>query len=153
MGKRVIKGYNRLIAFLLSVLGIGSSATFSGCGDNYTCEYGTPRADFKVSGVVTDGEDKAVEGIKVVMHRAEGYDKDSTYTDENGNYNVGVGSFPQSQTFSMQFVDVDGSDNKTLQQLDTAIVFTNPEFKNGDGNWYEGETSQELNISMKDGQE
>lgn len=154
MSQKVIKGYSRLIAFVLSVLGIGSTAVFTGCengGGGGYCEYGTPSADFKISGVVTNSENKSAKGVKVVMQDTESsYLKDSTFSDESGNYEVTLEGFPDSQSFSVLFVDVDSSENGLLQDIDTTITFDNPEFENGDGGWYSGETSKTVNVSMKE---
>ncbi len=145
MSHKLIKGYNKFIAFLLSILGLGSSATFTAC-DIVTggCEYGTPHANFKISGTVTNESGETVNGVKVLMMY------DSTYTDANGDYDIVAEDFPTDQTFPIQFIDIDGDDNGKLQTLDTTVVFVDPEFKNGDKHWYEGETLKTFDVTMKE---
>lgn len=148
MSRKIIKNYNRLLAFLLSILGVGSTATFTACGPvGGGCEYGTPHADFKISGVVIDEQNQKIQGIKVVMQY------DSVYTDTDGKYKISVQEFPTDQTFPISFIDIDGDKNGKLQELDTMVEFKNPEFNNGSGSWYDGETSKEFNISMKNEKE
>lgn len=74
---------------------------------------------------------------------------DTAYTDDLGNYSVQVQDFPQKQDFLMVFKDIDGEQNGSYLALDTIIKFTDPEFTNPEGSWYSGETSKELNISLK----
>ena len=144
MRLKIAKGYNRFIAFLLWLLGIGSAATLNSCDINAGggFEYGTPHADFKINGIVSNQENTKIPGIKVKV------EYDSTYTDSNGEYNISIEAFPTDQNFSVQFSDVDGDENGNYQTLDTTVVFINPEFENGDG-WYEGETSEEFDVQLK----
>jgi len=139
MKLKIAKTYNRFIAFLMWLVGIGSTTALNGCIGGY--EYGSPYADFKINGTVTNQESEKVTGIKVKVER------DSSYTDSEGNYDITVESFPKDQNFSIQFSDVDGVENGTYQTLDTTVVFIDPEFKNGDG-WYEGETSKEFDVKL-----
>jgi len=145
MSHKIIKGYNKVIAFLLSILGIGSSVTFTACDVvNGGCEYGTPHADFKITGTVTNESGGTVNGVKVLMMY------DSTYTDANGDYTIVAEDFPDDQTFPIQFIDIDGDDNGKLQTLDTTVVFVDPEFENGDNHWYSGETATEFDVTLKE---
>ncbi len=144
MSRKILKGYNRLISLLLSILGIGTTATYTACDIiPGGCEYGTPFADFKINGTVTNESGQSVPGIKILMMY------DSTYTDSNGKYNLVTESFPTDQNFPIQFIDVDGESNGKLQTVDTAVVFVDPDFKGGK-DWYEGETSKTFDITMKE---
>ena len=140
MKLKIAKTYNRFIAFLLWLLGIGSTAALNGCIGGY--EYGSPHADFKINGMVTNQDNEKIPGIKVKV------DYDSTYTDSDGKYNISVEAFPKDQNFYIQFSDIDGGENGNYQTLDTVVVFVDPEFKNGEG-WYEGETSKEFDVKLK----
>jgi len=132
--------YNAILAALLSLLGFSSS-----CGIFPGTEYGTPHAKFIVNGnIVSATTNQAVQGIKVKMAY------DSTTSSVNGIYSVKDGfGFPQSQTYTVTFRDIDGAANGQLQDLDTTIEFKDPKFTNGDGHWYEGETTKELDIKLK----
>ncbi len=145
MSKKVIKNYNKLIAFLLTILGIGTSATFSACDDDVVCEYGTPYADFKISGTVTNAQKENIPGVKVLLN-----DYDSTLTDSNGTYSFTTQTFPAETLFPIKFIDIDGDENGNLQPIDTTVVFEDPEFEGQSGSWYQGETSKVFNIEMKE---
>ncbi len=144
MKTRFLKFQNKIIAFFLSVLGVGSLGIFSSCENNTRAEYGTPSATFKVLGKVTSDEGTGINGIKVKMSY------DSTYTDQDGKYEVGTVDFPTDQNFQIQFTDVDGELNGEYDALDTVVVFTNPRFEGSKGAWYEGETSTEFDIKLKE---
>ncbi len=51
-------------------------------------------------------------------------------------------------TFNIQYRDEDGAANGEYNDLDTIIEFKNPQFVNGDGSWYAGETSKEFDIKL-----
>ena len=143
MKRKFLKGYNKFISFLLSILGIG--VTFSSCDQSDTrVEYGTPYATFKVNGKVTDEADNEISGIRVEMYG------DTTLTDEDGNFNVEASEFPGSADFQIIFEDIDSSENGSYQTADTVVSFVDPEFENGGDSWYEGETSTEFNIQLKE---
>ncbi len=144
MSKKFLKNYNKILAYTLAILGIGSATTFSGCMYGSPAEYGTPIATYKIIGSVTDKAHTKVKGIRVALRG------DTTFTDANGKYNVQTEDFPGDQTFQISFEDIDGDANGDLQSVDTTVAFVVPEFENGDGSWNRGETSTEFNIKLKD---
>lgn len=135
---KFLKTYNAIIAVVLTLLGFASSCILFGC------EYGTPSAKFIVKGKVESAEDnKAIQNIRVVMLG------DSVTTDINGNYEVtDKYSFPKDQTYNIKFKDIDNALNGEFENLDTIVEFKDPIFKNGDGDWYRGETEKEFNIKL-----
>jgi len=144
MKRKFLEKHNRFIAFLLSILGIGSACTFGGCAYGIgPAMYGTPSATFKVSGNVTSPENTKIKGIRVVMQY------DSVKTDAEGKYKIQTDDFPDNQNFNITFTDIDGELNGAFQSLDTVISFLNPKFTNGDGAWNSGETSKEFNVKLK----
>ncbi|QGY42903.1 hypothetical protein GM418_04300 [Maribellus comscasis] len=144
MKNRILKSQNRIIAFIISVLGIGTACSFGGCEYGTVAEYGTPSATFIVTGKVTNENDVGIKGIKVKMSY------DSTLTNESGQYEVEKVDFPTDQEFPIYFEDVDGAENGEYQKLDTVVAFVDPEFNGGDGGWYNGETNKEFDIKLKD---
>ena len=144
MKRKILKKNNRLISILLSILGIGGTYTFSGCDGTNSAEYGTPSATFRIYGKVTSEDGAKIPYIKVAMHY------DSTFTNENGDYTIEIGSFPQSQEFFAEFTDVDGAANGSYQSKDTIVSFEDPQFVNGDGSWYSGEVSKKVDIQLED---
>lgn len=143
MKRNLLKHYNKIILLFLSILGIGSSITFSGCDKINPVEYGTPSARFKVVGKITAEDNSPIRHIKVVMQH------DSAYSDEIGGYAIQTDGFPMDQEFIIQFKDVDSILNGSFQSKDTLVSFTDPQFVNGDGHWYEGEVSQTIDIKLK----
>jgi len=145
MRRKVLKKYNKIIAVLLSIMGIGGTISFTGCDSNTPgAEYGTPYATFKIYGTVTSQSKVAVPNIKVKMQY------DSVYTDENGEYLIQAVESPQDQNFSVRYEDVDGSDNGSYLLKDSIVEFKDPQFENGTGSWDSGETAKEVNIELEE---
>ncbi len=134
---KFLKSYNAIIAAILVVLGFASSCDSKD-------EYGTPSAKFIVNGKVESAENNAaLENIQVIMQG------DTVRTDENGNYQVtDKWGFPVDQTYTIQFQDIDDIENGEFENLDTIVEFKDPQFTDGDGDWYEGETEKEFNIKL-----
>ena len=134
---KFFKTSNAIIFGLLALLGFTTSC-------EKKVEYGTPSAKFIVNGkVISSDSNEAINNIRVVMRG------DTTKTDNEGKYQVvDKYGFPSDQTYDIQFQDIDGATNGDYQNLDTIIEFKDPQFINGDGNWYSGETSKELDIEL-----
>ena len=135
------KTSNAIIFGLLALLGFASSCSKE---PNSKVEYGTPSAKFIVNGKVNSKETNIpIKNIRVVM------DRDTSFTDNEGNYQVVENNgFPDNQTFHIHFQDIDSTINGDYENLDTTVEFVNPQFVNGDGHWYEGETSKEFNVKL-----
>ena len=144
-----------MIFLLISILGFSTS-----CKDeNQERMYGTPNASFIVKGKIESvSTNNPIPDIIVEMRiLREGADGPSTpkltrtgYSDTNGNYNLtDGGSSPIDKTYQFKFTDTDGALNGEYETLDTTIVFKDPVFTGGDGQWYVGAVEQELNIKLK----
>ncbi len=145
MKKVKIKYYSAYNAIILSLLGIlGLTSSCEKIGIDPVAEYGVPSAKYIVNGNVTNSTDNTpIKNIRVVMKG------DTAFTDNSGNYNIVDNyGFPGNQKIDIEFADIDGATNGNFHNLDTVVEFKNPEYTNGDGNWYEGEASQELNIEL-----
>lgn len=142
----LLKKCNALISILLSILGFGAVCGLNSCEyGNPVVEYGAPYATFIVKGNVKSEKTSAdLPNIKIVM----GYD--STYTNENGDYQLENLEYPDDQTFLLKFKDIDGTINGEYQSLDTLVQFINPEFSGGSGTWNKGETEKELKVKLKE---
>ncbi|MDD4500573.1 MAG: radical SAM-associated putative lipoprotein [Bacteroidales bacterium] len=134
---KILKTFNILIAGLLAILGFATACVPA-------AEYGTPSAKFIVNGNVKSSEtDQPIKNIRVSMQG------DTTYTDANGAYQViDEWGFPTDQTYNIEFQDIDGNANGVFSDLDTIVEFKNPEFSDGDGSWYRGETSKEFDVKL-----
>jgi len=142
---KYLKTYNAFLAILLTFLGFTVS-----CAKEYgtpypIAEYGTPYAKFIVKGKVESSQtNQPIQNIRVYMQG------DSTSTDSTGQYEIiDKHGLPLSQTFPIRFHDIDGVLHGEYTNLDTSVVFNNPQFINGDGEWYSGETSKDFNIQLK----
>ena len=132
------KSTNVIISFLLFVLGFSTSCDLIGI----RAEYGSPHADFIINGSVKASEtNQAIPNIKVKASW------DSVYTDQSGNYEINIQSFPEDQDIQLLFIDTDGEANGDFQQLDTIIQFKNINFDK-EGTWYYGEVEKEFNVTL-----
>ncbi len=138
------KFYKTLNAIIFGLLALLSFASSCNKGPNSKVEYGTPSAKFIVNGKVNSKDLNApIKNIRVVMNR------DTSFTDSEGKYQVVENNgFPNNQTFQINFQDIDSTINGDYKDLDTNVEFVNPQFVNGDGHWYEGETSKEFNVKL-----
>ena len=102
-----------------------------------------PSADFKAYGSIIDESTlNKLSNVEVAMQG------DTVYSDENGIYEIRTVNFPQSQIFTISFRDVDGSLNEAYLPKDTVVDFSDIDFTNGDGAWYSGEKTKEINIKL-----
>lgn len=151
---KCLKTYNALIVFLISFLGFASSCDPLG-GKTM---YGSPSANFIVKGKVGTAINSPIAGIKVEMSMEinNGTEKVSyllntaSSAESTGIYKVtGYGQWPGDKTFMLKFTDIDGALNGEFETLDTTVVFKDPKFTGGDGNWYEGQAEKEVNVKLK----
>jgi len=135
---KFLKAYNLVLAALLAMLGFGS------CENRVVAEYGTPSATFIVQGIVESSDsDQPIKNIRVIMQG------DTTFTDNNGYYKVmDMFGFPGDKTYYIQFQDIDGVQNGDYKDLESSVDFVDPEYTNGDGNWYSGEATEALDVKM-----
>ncbi|MDR2361839.1 MAG: radical SAM-associated putative lipoprotein [Prevotellaceae bacterium] len=151
--KHIFKLSNAIIAGLLALLG------FASCVENAPNEYGTPSAKYRINGRVTAAEsNQPVREIKVVMREdshwgLDGeplwYSLDSAWTDASGNYHVVANTISIDEAaFQLEFSDTDGDANGAYRDTTVTVVFTDPVFTGGDGHWYKGEATQELDIAL-----
>ncbi len=141
------KGYqffNIVLSGLLALLGI------SGCTKDSPDEYGTPRATFIVKGTITSAEtNEPVENIKVVMVPEISYTNDSSFTDASGFYEVkDDNGFPDDSEYLIKIQDIDGDAYGAFEDVDTTLVFEDPDVEGGNDGWYDGMTSKEFNIKL-----
>lgn len=117
-------------------------------------EYGTPTADYKYIGTVSDQNGKPIEGIKVTLvgHNALTSSKKVAEftTNKEGKFESEVYSETQATVTVIEFADIDGEKNGgefvgttiTTSQMQTTKV------KDGDGGWYRGTFNREANIKL-----
>jgi len=138
-----LKMYNFIIGGLIAILGFAASCETK-------TEYGVPHAKFILKGTVESSLSIApIQKIRVIMQgNSSNTSSDTAFTDASGNYAVSDGGFPANQTYIVRFDDIDSILNGAFDKLDTTVEFNDPKFINGDGPWYSGETSKELDIKL-----
>lgn len=135
---------------LLGFLGI-SAVSACGKGElpapeygSMMAEYGTPYADYVVSGKVTDEHGEPLKGIAVTA--PDEWPKDTVYTAEDGRYELGGVFFPDDEIM-VKYFDVDEEENGGWfkdQQLKVAL-----EKQSSGESWYCGVyAASEVDVKM-----
>ncbi|MDR1380336.1 MAG: radical SAM-associated putative lipoprotein [Tannerella sp.] len=147
--RKFISGTNWALAGLMSLLGFSACDIFKTGAD----EYGTPYAEFVVSGNVTDENGTALQGMGVIVSHAEtaGQNaveiRDTSFTKENGGFEYHYTGFPASMDIHMKFEDI-SAENARFEPDSAKVSFLRTELKGGKG-WYEGKAEKTVNIVLK----
>ena len=156
--RKLIKGTNWALAGLMSFLGFASCEIGGGA-----VEYGTPHANYVVSGKVTDPDGKALAGISVAAVSEEDcyagrpYNNEERVIPEEYRMNINTnskGEFVYTYTgwpadtvkIKMKF---DDKLNNTYKTDSTTVVFPKSELKGGKGGWNNGEAKKSIDIKLK----
>ena len=102
--------FNRQIVFFLSILG------FSLAAQQCAAQYGAPVYIRDINGVVLSDLNKPVKNIRVIVNY------DTSYTDTNGVYLFAHKEFNYGEKITLNFSDVDGSENGSFISSDTILV-------------------------------
>lgn len=139
--------YTKILSFFLILLGYQSCDSLDPVD-----EYGTLSAIYKIKGSVVSADTKLpVTNIRAVMvQKGTAEDEeynfgDTIYTDSRGVFELEFNSYPQSESFfNLKLDDVDGETNGSFESKTVAVDFNNPQFENGGGKWYKGETVKDV---------
>lgn len=138
---------NKFCKFFLACIGI---AMFTSCKEMYGC----PHADFEAKGVVTDEEDKGIQGIRVVLSEIQSNplytgkpETDTLWTNHEGEYSIQKEWISPLNNIKIEFEDVDGPENGgEFQKVEVEVpVF---KVKEGDGSWYHGAYEAGADVTM-----
>jgi len=162
LNRKLIRGTNWALAGILSILG------FSGCDDvdggGGMVEYGTPTANFKVSGKVLDSNGNGLQGIQVTVPRVDHCQRttatfipdqpvipvevrDTFYTKADGRFEYDYPGFPSDTVrIQMKFEDVSAS---KYASDSTAVSFLGTDLEGGKG-WNQGAAEKEIEIKLKE---
>ena len=163
MRVRIKHWYNAVLSTLLSMLGYGCSSSTNELVEMYgvpVMEYGTPYAEYKMMGQVTDENGSPINNIKTsaknVVVSSLGtvygcYGLDSTKTDVSGKYTISFKGFPSNPETKLIVEDIDGESNGGEFQSDTLDVDFEKavKVKDGDENWNVGTYEVYQDIKMK----
>ncbi|MBQ9650413.1 MAG: radical SAM-associated putative lipoprotein [Prevotella sp.] len=129
MKVRFNRWYNAVLTALLGLLGFESCDSPDEYGP-IPCEYGTPCADYQISGIVTDESNSPIKDIKVsakfvyqaIDGRVETYGVDSTQTDGLGKYAFESRRFYGDPDLKLIVEDIDGEGNGGDFKSDTIDI-------------------------------
>lgn len=137
----------KLIKILLPILGV---ATVDSCIGRV--EYGCPYADFHATGNVSDEDDKAIQGIRVVVSAENPGNytgepiTDTVWTNHSGNYYSNFEEFAYVKKVTLEFEDIDGPENGgEFQKVEIEVPVT--QYKDGEG-WYNGGFKSSADVTM-----
>ncbi len=135
----------RFLNMLLALLGFAGIS--SSCDDNkHLCEYGTPSADFSISGKVVDQKGNPLKDIVVecgvhvgqqgeIYHR---YGIDTVHTKADGSFEKAWLGFSRYSD-KIYVIDEDGPENGGEFEDKLYDPFNDfKRVKDGSGHWYEG---------------
>lgn len=144
---------------MLSVAVLGVMG-FSACSDDpggHWVAYGSPTADYKYMGTVTDEQGNPIEGINVVMSGdyvgGTPFASLTLKTDKDGKFStIAMSTVDTRFIKTIEFVDVDGEANGgefETQTITPKDDMTKTQVKEGDGSWYMGEFEYSADIKLK----
>lgn len=134
---------NRLSYLVLALLGF-AGACDKEKGEESLVMYGTPRADLRVQGKVTDAAGKPIKGIKV---SSNSYLETAVLTRLDGTYDL---SEEQLETkLHLTFTDIDGPENGgEFVQKSQEITFTEADRTEKGKGLYEG-SFEKKNVNIQ----
>ena len=149
MKARINTVINTILGFLLGVLG------FSRCNSiktEFRTEYGSPYADYIVSGKVTDEAGKPIENAQAAITRSYQsgeasenelkYYTDTVYTDANGEFNNNTSDFPNVNHIEIRY-EAEG------YLRDSTMNISPEQIERASGGWYEGKFRASDNKALK----
>lgn len=131
-----------LLAMAAAALGINVSCEMP-------CEYGTPEATYHVKGTITSPDGTPVQGIKVSQYwiSSTSYHTSLDTTNIQGDFDI---TFRQIllDSIRLAFSDIDSTQNGLFRDTSIAIPALHIHLTGGDGHWYAGEGSVNVNITL-----
>lgn len=119
-------------------------------------EYGCPEASYRIKGSVTDSEGNSIEGIAVMRYSwdSEGNPlPEPNYmdtTDADGRFEVYIKRYDAyMDNIDVDFHDIDGEQNGSYADTTVSVSFQGATFTGGDGEWYEGEATRTINVTLQ----
>ena len=141
-----MKIQNRKLKHWLLATAAGLLGVNVGCERFIQCEYGCPEADYEVKGRVTTQNDVPIKGIVASLSR---YNADTT--DADGRYYLSYCNFPsEHDTATVTFSDIDGEANAHYADTTVQVVFNRSDLHGGDGHWYEGRATKEMDVKLRE---
>ena len=129
LNRSILRKVNYCIGFFLSLIGI----SFTGCVPKYgcppiECAYGTPSADFHISGRVENNLGKSIEGIKISVYNPQN-SLDTTSAD--GSFKIDLyGHWPEEE-ITLFASDIDSTENGHYK---TDTIYISPNYERDPNN-------------------
>ena len=149
---------SKIFSSLGKIAGLVLAFGYSSC---FPVAYGSPTADYRVKGKVTDILNNPLEGIQVIVEDTDevfekdgkSTNRDTTYTDGNGEFVSSLARDEYGTAYGTYviFNDVDGEANGGAFASDS-VLLTSVErvmVKEGDGGRYAGEYEYTIDVKMK----
>ena len=128
LNRSILRKINYCIGFILSLFGL---TTFMSCEYGVppvTAEYGTPSAEFHISGRVENKLGKSIEGIKVSVYNQQN-PLDTTNSD--GSFKIDIYNYWPEEEISLIASDIDSTQNGHYK---TDTIYITPEYKKDPNN-------------------
>jgi len=156
MKKKLIKYFDKVLIGLMAATGL-----FSGC--ETVVEYGTPTADYEITGTVTDSiTAQPVQNARVIVTLTRSHDEPdttviivdtlaSTMTDLSGKYDIQFKEFPLEEvSFKLKVSDEDGVANGgDFASHEKTVVFKRTDLQGKKSNWYDGKAVKTQDIKLQ----
>ena len=146
------KLFSWLCTAIVSLLG------FAACDKEIpSAAYGSPSADYKYMGTVTDEDGNPIKGINVVFQK-QGFNGIippeilRIETDKNGKYETDYIHWNSGGIDQVTYTDVDGEENGGHFEDKTIAIYKMDKQKTGEGSgWYQGKYifSSEIKLEAK----
>ncbi|MDR1114854.1 MAG: radical SAM-associated putative lipoprotein [Tannerella sp.] len=163
INREFIKGTNWALAGLMSLLGFSSCEKITNGGS--TEEYGTPYAEFVVSGKVTDADDQGLQGIGVIVSKVDHHQRttssfipdrdvithevrDTSRTSANGAFEYHYNGTPGNDSVNVHIKFEDLSENARFEADSAKVTFFGSDLKGGE-RWYKGRAEKKISIKLK----
>ena len=133
INRSILHKVNYCIGFILSLFGI----TFQSCAPMYgppinpediPVAYGTPSAEFHISGRVENKLGKSIEGIKISLYSEEN-PVDTTNAD--GSFNIDVYDYWPDKKITLIASDIDSTENGSYK---TDTIYLSPKYEDDPNN-------------------
>lgn len=149
MKKNILKTSNRIYGYIMGLLGF--SLGCQSCG-LLAKAYGSPSADYIISGRVTDATNNPIKNIEVnIIRENDGkeYSIEKLNTDDKGEYIFNHSQTSAEAKFSIKYHDTDGVENGgEFEDMSQGVEFKRADFTGGDGDWYSGKATKNINATL-----
>ena len=155
LNRSILRRINYCIGFILSFLGMSIFTSCEyGCPP-IQCEYGTPSADYQISGRVENAQKQGIGGIKVSLKEPNynTFEENPFCTDTtnaDGTFSMNFSDFPKNE-FWLIAEDIDSTENGSYRRDSVLIT---PEIKDVPGsNWHHTAEVKDIVITLKENEE